>query len=131
MNFRCISVELKLQANHLFRVNEVFFCGQVKRFLHVFSGLVAGHRQVVQQIGARQAARRSPINDAVFPKITYQDVIEPEEVLTGCRPSSLTGLQRWNGSTDGYKKRALKRKKNFSGRNIKSFSTFPYAAFSP
>ena len=40
----------------------------------------------MQQIGARQSARRSPINDAVFPKITYQDVIESEEGLTGCRP---------------------------------------------
>ena len=119
MNFRRISVELKFQANHLFRINEVLFCGQVKRFLHIFSGLVAGHRQVVQQIGARQAARRSPINDAVFPKITYQDVIEPEEVLTDCRPSSPTGSQRWDSSTNGHKKCALKRKKNFLGRNIR------------
>ena len=39
----------------LFRINQILFCGQVKRFLHVFSGLVAGHRQVVQQIGAAVA----------------------------------------------------------------------------
>ena len=115
----------------LFRINQILFSGQVKRFLHIFSGLVAGHRQVVQQIGARQAARRSPINDAVFPKITYQDVIEPEEVLTDCRPSSPTGSQRRDSSTNGHKKCALKRKKNFLGRNIRLFSTFPYAAFSP
>ncbi len=55
MNFRRISVELKLQANHLFRINQILFSGQVKRFLHIFSGLVAGHRQVVQQIGAAVA----------------------------------------------------------------------------
>lgn len=48
----------------------------------------------------------------------------PEEVLTVGRPSSPTGSQRRDGPTNGHKKRALKRKKNFSGRNIKSFSTF-------
>lgn len=67
----------------------------------------------MQQIGARQTARRSPINDAVFPEITYQDVIEPEEVLTGCRPSSPTGSQRRDGSTNGHKMRPEKKEKLF------------------
>ena len=55
----------------------------------------------------------------LIPNSRYQDVIEPEEVLTGCRPSSPTGSQRRDSSTNGHKKRALKRKKNFSGRNIR------------
>ena len=64
-------------------------------------------------------------------KISSSQEHAPEEVLTVGRPSSPTGSQRRDGSTNGHKKRALKRKKNFSGRNIRSFSTFPYAAFSP